>query len=446
MRRRWRRRRLPRRGVPHPLQAAQVCRDSTCRARHGQVDELERRLEHDAGQQWERRRHPASCRDADGMKVDWARSSATSTHARSAFPSSSAIVSKPISASWLIRRYAAKITAAMSTMSRARMRRSGVISGAVLPVVAAAEARRSLSATSCARARSRRCGVSAAGCRYGRTRATASPQPARTALLNARLRADEHRAGDEELGDVDVELRLVRSERRRRQVDEHRPVVADEHVARVEPAMRNAGRVEPRDLSPESSSSSSLTWSALESSSGSTSGWRVDHERVVLGAKHHGDDLGDPNTGLRSHQRRHGFVLDLLQSPDRCASRWVTVGEKAPATSQPLGVLRVPAEHPHLQRAPVRVVADKQRRADSLPLRDASSPASRRRAQPARRARAGCAARLRPIRTRAERWHLPRDRVRGRPAARDGEAASSATVPTAADEHEPMCNACARVG
>ncbi len=40
----------------------------------------------------------------DGTKVDWARSSATTTQARSAFPSSSAIVSKPISASWLIRR------------------------------------------------------------------------------------------------------------------------------------------------------------------------------------------------------------------------------------------------------------------------------------------------------------------------------------------------------
>ena len=78
-----------------------------------------------------------------------------------------------------------------------------------------------------------------------------------------------------------------------------------------------------------------------------------------------------PNTGLRGHQCRHGFVLDLVQSSDGCASRWIAVSEEAPAARQSLGVLCVPAEHPHLQRAPVHVVADKQRRADSLPLRNA---------------------------------------------------------------------------
>ena len=46
------------------------------------------------------------------------------------------------------------------------------------------------------------------------------------------LGADEDTAGHEELGHVDVERRLRRAERRRRQVDEHRPVLADEHVAR----------------------------------------------------------------------------------------------------------------------------------------------------------------------------------------------------------------------
>ena len=61
---------------------------------------------------------PPRAETADGTNVVWARSSATITHAASALRSSSAIVSNPISASWLISRYAAKITAAMTTMSR----------------------------------------------------------------------------------------------------------------------------------------------------------------------------------------------------------------------------------------------------------------------------------------------------------------------------------------
>jgi hypothetical protein len=51
--------------------------------------------------------------------------------------------------------------------------------------------------------------------------------------------ADEDTARDEELGHVDVERRLRRAQRRCRQVDEHRPVLADEHVAQAEPAERS---------------------------------------------------------------------------------------------------------------------------------------------------------------------------------------------------------------
>ena len=51
-------------GCSHSLQTAQVGRDATRRARHGQVDELERRLKHDAGQEREWCRDPSSHRDA----------------------------------------------------------------------------------------------------------------------------------------------------------------------------------------------------------------------------------------------------------------------------------------------------------------------------------------------------------------------------------------------
>ena len=40
-------------------------------------------------------------------------------------------------------------------------------------------------------------------------------------------------------------------ERRRGEVDQHRPVGDDEHVARVEPAVRDPGRVQETDLLPE---------------------------------------------------------------------------------------------------------------------------------------------------------------------------------------------------
>ena len=93
-----------------------------------------------------------------------------------------------------------------------------------------------------------------------------------------------------------------------------------------------------------------------------------------------GDHLGHADARLRGHQRRDCLVLDLLEPSHRCAPRWVTVGEQSPATGQPLGVLRVPAEHAHLQRAPLRVVPHELGRSDPLSLRDAQVVDGRHRA------------------------------------------------------------------
>ena len=118
-----------------------------------------------------------------GMKVACATTSATINHAGSALRISSAIVSNPISASWLMRRYAATIRTAVRRTSLMRTRLRGAISGGVSrPVAAAAAARSSLMTTSWCRARSRTCGVRAARWRYGRASAIISTPPPATRL------------------------------------------------------------------------------------------------------------------------------------------------------------------------------------------------------------------------------------------------------------------------
>ncbi len=63
--------------------------------------------------------------------------------------------------------------------------------------------------------------------------------------------ADEDTARNQELGDVHVEGGLGGTERRRREVDEHRTFVRVEHVAQVEAAVGDARCVKPGDLPPE---------------------------------------------------------------------------------------------------------------------------------------------------------------------------------------------------
>ena len=79
-----------------------------------------------------------------------------------------------------------------SVRPSARTRRRGAISGSASRWPLRRRARRSLRSTSCVRARSRRCGVSAARCRYGSTRATESDHPAFDGLAQRAFRADEN--------------------------------------------------------------------------------------------------------------------------------------------------------------------------------------------------------------------------------------------------------------
>ena len=193
--------------------------------------------------------------------------------------------------------------------------------------------------------------------------------------LQRSVRADEDGAGDKELGEVDVERGLGSAEGCRREVDEHRPVLDHEHVARVEPTMRDPRTLEPCDLlhqALEHVVGHLLRREALERRE---VGLARDHQRVAGGPESRGDDFGHPHPGLCGEEGGQGFVLDLLQPPHRHAPRRVAVGEGAPAAGQPLGVLRVPAQHPHLQRSSSTVVPQVLGRAH--PLRERRAQVSR---------------------------------------------------------------------
>ena len=195
--------------------------------------------------------------------------------------------------------------------------------------------------------------------------------PGREGLAQCALGADEHGARDHKLGHVEVERGLRRPERRRGEVDQHRPVVDDEHVARVEPAVRDSGRVQKTDLPPELSERVVVhVVRERRARVGRRRGCRVTMTASPSGAEADGDDLRCPDARLRGKERCHRFVLHLLEPPDGRAAGRVAVGEEAPAASEPLGVLGVPAEHSNLQRSPVGVLRRVLGRADPLSCRD----------------------------------------------------------------------------
>ena len=91
-----------------------------------------------------------------------------------------------------------------------------------------------------------------------------------------------------------------------------------------------------------------------------------DDECVVFWAKCGDHHLGYADACLRRHKEREPFMLDLLQAPHRRAPRWVAIGEKAPASGEPLRILRVAAEESHPERT-LGVAADILGIADALP-------------------------------------------------------------------------------
>jgi hypothetical protein len=157
--------------------------------------------------------------------------------------------------------------------------------------------------------------------------------------------AYEDGARDEELGDVAVERRLWGTEGRWRQVDQHRPVVAHEHIAQIEPAVGDARGVEAVHLPPQVDER--LVADLIRAGSFEWLDLRLprDHQCVADGAEGGDHDLGHSDAGLGGHEGREGLVLDLLQAAGRSAAGRVAVGQEAPAPGESLRVLRVVIEH-----------------------------------------------------------------------------------------------------
>ena len=172
------------------------------------------------------------------------------------------------------------------------------------------------------------------------------------------LRAEEDRAGHQELRQVHVERRLWCAESGRGKIEQHRPVVDDDDVAQVEPAMRDASRVQAGDLLPqilERLVAHLLGVGELERLDVRLA---RDDECVTTGAEGGGHDFRHADSRLRRHQGGQRFVLDLLQPAGWSASRRILVRKKAPLSCEPLGVLSIATQHAHLQGMPLCVMAD----------------------------------------------------------------------------------------
>ena len=178
-----------------------------------------------------------------------------------------------------------------------------------------------------------------------------------TAWRSAR-RTDENAARDEQLGHVHVERGLRRTERGGRQVDQHRSAVHDDHVADVEPAVRDAGVMQQCHLPHQLQEQRVAHLVGARELQRGQIGLASDQQRVAVGAEAGGNHIGHANAGLRGHQRRQRLVLHLLEPTDGCAPRRIAVSEKPPATRDALRVLCVSAQHAYLQRPPVRAVPE----------------------------------------------------------------------------------------
>ena len=177
------------------------------------------------------------------------------------------------------------------------------------------------------------------------------------------LRAEEDRAGHQELASVHVERRLWCAESgRRKDRRSIGPSSTMTTLLRLSLPCEMPAACKRATCCHRSSSVWSLTCSGLASSSGSMSGWRVTTSASPLGAEGGGHDFRHADSRLRRHQGGQRLVLDLLQPAGWSASRRILVGEKAPPSCEPLGVLRIATEHAHLQSVPLCVMADVLRR------------------------------------------------------------------------------------
>jgi hypothetical protein len=112
---------------------------------------------------------------------------------------------------------------------------------------------------------------------------------------------DEHRAGDEQLGDVDVQRGSWSTQGRRGEVAQDGSVVDDHHVAEVEPAVRDPGSMQACGLRPhvcEEVVVDAVDRRVLQRFDVRLPG---DDQRVSVGTEGRGHHLRDGGPGLRRH-------------------------------------------------------------------------------------------------------------------------------------------------
>jgi hypothetical protein len=117
-------------------------------------------------------------------------------------------------------------------------------------------------------------------------------------LAQGTLGADEDGGCDGQLGQVDVQRRLRRAERRRREVDEHGAFVEEEDVARVQPSVGDTGRVEAGDLLEQALERLVAHLLRLEGLERREVGLPCDDERVAVRAESGRDDFRDADSRL----------------------------------------------------------------------------------------------------------------------------------------------------
>ena len=156
-----------------------------------------------------------------------------------------------------------------------------------------------------------------------------------------------------------------------RQVDQKRAAVHDKHVAQVQPAVRNAGVMQPSDLPAQLLEQLVAHLLGTRKLQGREIGLAGDQHGIVVGAEAGADDLGHTHARLPGHQRRDRLVFDLFEASDGCAPWWIAIDEKAPATREALRVLRVSAQDTDFQRSSVFAVPEVLRGAALLTLADA---------------------------------------------------------------------------
>ena len=179
--------------------------------------------------------------------------------------------------------------------------------------------------------------------------------------------ADEHGGGDEELGDVDVERRLRRTQRGRGELDDDwLTLVVEDHTGRIEAPVRDSGSVHHRDLTPELHERPITDLVGRRQLQRIAVGLSRDDACVAALAERGDDDLRHTNTGLGRHQSGQRLVLDLLQAPDRRAPTGIAVRQQAPPAGETLRVLGVASKDADADSMPLTVVTGVRRRAHLL--------------------------------------------------------------------------------